>query len=559
MGIPSYYKKLIDTVPGLISKNVGCSVANSVASSDASSVDSIQWLFMDYNCLIYHCLHRHDTPVYAVDNESWEEEFLECVVKYTMKVIKKVSPKQGVFIAVDGVVPMAKMRQQRLRRFKSIWLTQHPECGDCGDCGGANGANKGPVWDRNSITPGTEFMKKLRKRLELMIRTEGKKTWVLSSSDEPGEGEHKIIAAWRSGNYMGNFAVYGLDADLIVLTILGRELCGFDNKVWLFREEVNAGKMSYDAAGEEIFEWFSINALSDWLAAENNDSTAQRHIFILNYCFAMSILGNDFLPGSLGLKIREDGHSELLDIIRTLTRDNIALVDPETLHVSYEGLKTLFTVLSVNEESRIQKYIHKKQMIARGAIGRGDAIKLGDNNWPLAHIEENVLVGTNKHLLPNWKETYLTQFFNGLTYNKSTINRVCNDYLYGIQWIWAYYSGMYQNVCFNWFYAFNLPPLWSWLKDYLNESAVLPEFPEKVLVRAADIRPVEQLVLVLPLESWSLIPPCSEKRLPQLAPQFYPSSFSFESVGKRYFWECESMIPLLSILELKGIIRGNIL
>jgi len=537
MGIPSYYKKLIDTVPGL--------VGNPVAAD-------IQWLFMDYNCLIYHCLHRHDTPIYTPDNESWETEFLECVVKYTLKVIKKVSPKSGVFIAVDGVVPMAKMRQQRLRRFKSIWLTQHPEFSE----NKGESISNGPVWDRNSITPGTVFMKKLRKRLETMISHEGKKSWVLSSSDEPGEGEHKIIAEWRSHKYTGNFAVYGLDADLIVLTILGRELCGFENKVWLFREEVNAGKISYDATGEELFEWFSINTLGNWLAAEFTD--AYKRAFILNYCFAMSILGNDFLPGSLGLKIREDGHSELLDIIRTLTHDNVVLVDSETLEISYDGLKTLFTILSVNEEARIQKYIHKKQMMSRNINGNNDGIeiKLGDNNWPLSHIEENVLV-SGKMLQQSWKETYLVHFFNGFTFNKRSVNRVCKDYLYGIQWIWAYYTGAYENVCFNWFYAFNLPPLWVWLKDYLNEFVIMPEFPENVLVRATDIRPVVQLVLVLPLESWSLIPPCVEKKLPQLAPQFYPSTFSFESVGKRYFWECESMIPLPSILEVKEIIRSN--
>jgi len=537
MGIPSYYKKLIDTVPGL--------VGNPVAAD-------IQWLFMDYNCLIYHCLHRHDTPIYTPDNESWETEFLECVVKYTLKVIKKVSPKSGVFIAVDGVVPMAKMRQQRLRRFKSIWLTQHPEFSE----NKGESISNGPVWDRNSITPGTVFMKKLRKRLETMINHEAKKSWVLSSSDEPGEGEHKIIAEWRSHKYTGNFAVYGLDADLIVLTILGRELCGFENKVWLFREEVNAGKISYDTTGEELFEWFSINTLGNWLAAEFTD--AYKRAFILNYCFAMSILGNDFLPGSLGLKIREDGHSELLDIIRTLTHDNVVLVDSETLEISYDGLKTLFTVLSVNEEARIQKYIHKKQMMSRNINGNNDGteIKLGDNNWPLSHIEENVLV-SGKMLQQSWKETYLVHFFNGFTFNKRSVNRVCKDYLYGIQWIWAYYTGAYENVCFNWFYAFNLPPLWVWLKDYLSEFAIIPEFPENVLVRATDIRPVVQLVLVLPLESWHLIPPCVEKKLPQLAPQFYPSTFSFESVGKRYFWECESMIPLPSILEVKEIIRSN--
>ena len=571
MGIPSYYKKLIDTVPGLVVRSGANASAKAGANASANASNDIQWLFMDYNCLIYHCLHRKDTPIYTVENESWESQFLECIVKYTLKVIKKVAPKTGVFIAIDGVVPMAKMRQQRLRRFKSIWMTQHPECD--------NDRGTTDVWDRNSITPGTLFMKKLRKRLETMVMHEGKKSWILSSSDEPGEGEHKITAEWRTNKYTGNFAVYGLDADLIVLTILGRELCHFDReKIWLFREEVNAGKISYDTLGEELFEWFSINVLSDWLSAEFTD-THLRRTFILNYCFAMSVLGNDFLPGSLGLKIREDGHSELLDIIRTLTHNNTILVDPVSLQISHEGLKTLFTVLSVDEEARIQKYIHKKQMIARTTTGTtigkaagiaigttigkvagttigttaGTTIKLGDNNWPLSHIEENVLI-SGKHLLPNWKEKYLTHFFNGFTFNKGTINKICNDYLYGIQWIWAYYTGVYENVCFNWFYTFNLPPLWIWL----NCVTTLPAFPDKVRIKATDIHPVEQLVLVLPLESWHLIPPCLEKHLPILAPQFYPSTFSFESVGKRYFWECESMIPILSILEVKKITRKNI-
>jgi 5'-3' exonuclease len=128
---------------------------------------------------------------------------------------------------------------------------------------------------------------------------------------------------------------------------------------------------------------------------------------------------------------------------------------------------------------------------------------------------------------------------------------VCKEYLYGIQWIWAYYTGNSEQVCFNWFYPFNLPPLWCWLRDYTD----LPSFPDRVLLKATDIKPVEQLALVLPLESWSLIPRGAEKMLPQLAPQFFPSKFSFESVGKRYFWECESMIPLPSILEVKEIIR----
>ena len=527
MGIPSYYKKLIDTIQGLVSKG--------------HPQGDINWLFMDFNCLIYHCLYREDTPPYPGPDkkDEWETEFLNCIVMYCLKVIKEVDPKSGVYIAIDGVVPMAKMRQQRLRRFKSVWLSAHPE----------TDASPGPTWDKNSITPGTRFMMKLRIRLETMIEKYQKKTWLLSSSDEPGEGEHKIISEWRKGIYTGNFAVYGLDADLIVLSILGRECCSLNNNISLFREEVNAGKISYDDMGEEVFEWFSINALRDWLSAEFQE---KQRLFILNYCFAMSVLGNDFLPSSLGLKIREDGHGELLDIIKALTSKGVALIDPSTLEVLIDGVNQLFTVLSSNEEVRIQKYIHKKQMLAHN-LGT-EASKIGDSNWPLSHIEENIL-SDGKKLDNNWKEKYMTHFFNGFSYTKKDISRVCKEYLYGIQWIWAYYTGVTTNICFNWFYPFNLPPLWQLLRDYICDYNQLPTFPEKVLVKVTDIRPVEQLALVLPLESWSLIPPCRERALPQIAPQFYPSVFSFESVGKRYFWECESMIPLPSILEVKEIVR----
>lgn len=533
MGIPSYYKRLIDTVPGLVTKG--------------HPSDDIHWLFMDFNCLIYHCLYRDDTPPYPGDHckDEWEQQFLECIVNYCLKVIKEVNPKSGVYIAIDGVVPMAKMRQQRLRRFKSIWLSQQVD----------NNTPTGATWDRNSITPGTHFMQKLRNRLESMITKNGR-NWTLSSSDEPGEGEHKIVEQWRKGNKMGNYAVYGLDADLIILSILGHETCQLNNNIWLFREEVNAGKINYDDMGEEIFEWFSINSLKDWLSSDFHTNPLTQRAFILNYCFAMSVLGNDFLPSSLGLKIREDGHSELLDIIKTLTSKNIHLINPETLTISFEDITSLFTLLSNDEETRIQKYIHKKHMMAKnlGQNLNSVEIKLGDNNWPLSHIEENVLIN-GKILLSNWKEKYMTHFFNGFSLKKRDIHHICKEYLYGIQWIWGYYTGKLEDVCFNWFYPFNLPPLWCWLKEYLTFSQTLPSFPGKVLIRASDIKPVEQLALVLPLESWSLIPQCPEKMLPQLAPQFYPSAFSFESTGKRYFWECESQIPLPSILEVKEIIK----
>ena len=525
MGIPSYYKKLIDTVKGLVLRR--------------HPEETVDWLFMDFNCLIYHCLYQKNMPVYSTDmspyeKEAWEADFMEQIVRYALHVIRQVNPVVGVYIAIDGVVPMAKMRQQRLRRFKSAWER----------------TNKNSTgWDTNAITPGTEFMKKLRTRLEKMVREDGRGTWKFSSSDEPGEGEHKIMVQWRSHLYHGNMAVYGLDADLVVLSLLGTATCPEIDRVWLFREEMQSGTMVFDEAGHACFEWFSIRSLYQWLSAPIATTPEKQRHFILQYCFAMSILGNDFLPSSLGLKIREDGHTELLQMLRNYAEQNIHFVSPIDYKIHLPGLIVLFTELTGSEAIRIQKYIQKKMSIAKHT---NDLLGLGENNWPMAHVEEAVLM-EGPQLSPTWQEKYMFHFFNGY-YKKEKADAISQEYLYGIQWIWSYYLGKYDDICFDWFYSYSVPPLWKWMTDYMRREH-LPLFPGTVHIKSTDIRPVEQLALVLPLSSWHLIPSCKEKQLPLIAPHLYPSSFTFDSVGKRFFWECESVIPIPTVREIKSLLR----
>jgi 5'-3' exonuclease len=548
MGIPSYYRQLLQDVPELVIKQ--------------HPSDALSWLFMDYNGLIYHCLQRTDVPVYSEEHhEEWETAFLEIVVSSTLWMIRQVAPTVGVFLAMDGVVPMAKMRQQRLRRFTSVWLRTQEEKAD--------NAAKANRWDTNAITPGTVFMTRLRQRLERMIQEHGS-NWHLSSSDEPGEGEHKILSAWRTGAYQGSVAVYGLDADLIVLSLLGMETANC-SKVWLFREEQakptppshGAGTDSHErgvfvenahaspleggvgarsastgvlgAQSAPTMEWFSVHALRHWLIRDV--APASHRTFLLSYIMAMSFLGNDFLPRSIGLTLRQEGHSVLMDALHLL---QAPLVCPDTLELQEDGLLRLLRMFASQEETHIAHALFQKQRQARYV----DGAVLGDKDWPLTQNEEAFLLRGKDTLLPGWQELYRTTFFPG-----QEKSRICSEYLYGIQWNWAYYTGRYEEVCFNWYYPFTLPPLWSWLCE-----ETCPVFPGTVHVRVTDIRPVEQLAAVLPLESWGLIPPCAERSLPLLAPYWFPSSFSFHSVGKRFFWECEAMIPIPSILEMKRLL-----
>jgi len=523
MGIPSYYRQLLQDVPELVIKQ--------------HPTDALSWLFMDYNGLIYHCLQRADVPPYSEENrEEWETAFLEIVVSSTLWMIRQVAPTVGVFLAMDGVVPMAKMRQQRLRRFTSVWLRAH-DASQKQEAEKAEKAEKADCWDTNAITPGTVFMTRLRQRLERMIQEHGS-NWHLSSSDEPGEGEHKILSAWRTGAYQGSVAVYGLDADLIVLSLLGMETAG-RSQVWLFREEPPQAHSASPREGvgcAPTMEWFSVHALRGWLIREV--APASHRTFLLSYIMAMSFLGNDFLPRSIGLTLRQEGHGVLIDALHLLLSQGTSLVCPDTLELREDGLLRLLRIFASQEETHIAHALFQKQRQAR-YVDR--AVPLGDKDWPLTQHEEAFLLRGKDTLVPGWQELYRTTFFPG-----QERSRICSEYLYGIQWNWAYYTGRYEEVCFNWYYPFTLPPLWTWLC-----AETCPSFPGTVQVRVTDIRPVEQLAAVLPLESWGLIPACAERSLPLLAPYWFPSSFSFHSVGKRFFWECEAMIPIPSILEVK--------
>lgn len=558
MGIPSYYRKLLRVCPRLV-------------RSDKPS-ESVGWLFMDYNCLIYHCLYRPDAPVYPSMAETdpsiraaWEEEFITSVLDYTVHVIRQVGAEKGVYIAVDGVVPMAKMRQQRLRRFKSSWLAERGI-----GRGGMEEKESGPRWNTNAITPGTVFMDRLHAGLLRRVEEEGKTgVWRVSSCREWGEGEHKIMAEWRrahrgSGDGM---VVYGLDADLIVLSLLGAETGGFTGGTWLFREAMERGSVQYDMFGQENYEWFSVDALREWLVRPYATATAGagagggiEKAFLLDYTCMMSFLGNDFLPASLSYKMRDDGHGVLLELLHRQFAAGVRLVgsEEEGWPLQTEGLLAFLQALAGGEEEKVQEAVLKKRRTAEQAFTVEEMGRVGHEDWPLSVMEEAVLLREGQgqgrpwvRLDRDWRERYLSHFFPGFPDHASSRADLARRYLYGIQWVWAYYMGRIEEVCFEWFYPFSLPPLWSWLVEEIGRAG-LPAFVGTVQVRGSEIQPCEQLALVLPVESWSLLPPCPQRALPYRAPHLFPTEFSFDSVGKRFFWECESMIPIPTIREIKG-------
>jgi 5'-3' exonuclease len=88
------------------------------------------------------------------------------------------------------------------------------------------------------------------------------------------------------------------------------------------------------------------------------------------------------------------------------------------------------------------------------------------------------------------------------------------------------------------------PPLWSEF-ECLEDRAIQIE-PKKFR-----IEPEEQLAMVLPLGSWGLIKKEEHKKMPLKIPHMWPQEYGFFSLGRKWLWECEALIPVLTAEYLR--------
>jgi hypothetical protein len=61
--------------------------------------------------------------------------------------------------------------------------------------------------------------------------------------------------------------------------------------------------------------------------------------------------------------------------------------------------------------------------------------------------------------------------------------------------------------------------------------------------------------MVLPMDSWWLVRDHRLRPVPLKAPIFWPAKFGFFSVGRRFMWECEAEIPVISVERLRALLK----
>ncbi len=508
MGIPSYYRRLIKEIDGFY----------------CPRPDKVDRLLMDYNCLIYQVLRT----IPAGSGSEWEKVFIEEICKYTSNIIEsaQVAPDK-VYIAMDGIVPLAKMRQQRMRRFRAAATAVKD------------------AWDTNAITPGTTFMKTLAAALRKSFPSA-----TISDTGEFGEGEHKLMSYMRTHGSEGNNVIYGLDGDLFVLGILNQALFVPRASIYFLRED------ALNKENPNTLVWHSLQALRAGLLRENSSGLSEEE-WLKEYAIAMSLLGNDFVPNGLAFRIREGGHERLLGYLSRLHGNGLKLCNSDGL--SIESWSQIFKWLAADEERCILKSIQQKRNAVMAAKRT-----FTSEDLPLQRFEEDEgqLLWQSESLHRNWKKIYARV---GLEAPPGTEVHYLTDsarqYIIALEWIYNYYCGsglQCPNACgdssavdFNWMYPYSTAPLFGAV------SAIFTGFTEHG-GNPKIIKPTvtEQLAIVLPPASWYLIPKCPERQLLVKAPYLFPKGdLKYYSFGKRFTWECEAHIPIPSISDVRSILK----
>ncbi|KAJ2787510.1 5'-3' exoribonuclease 2, partial [Coemansia interrupta] len=310
-------------------------------------------LYLDMNGIVHPCCH----PQFREAPKTEEAMMIE-VFKCLDRVFNLIRPRKIVYMALDGVAPRAKMNQQRSRRFRAAQEAEEKEAAQtqlAEEIFEATGERQPPPekpWDSNCITPGTPFMELLAKSLRYYVVTKLNEdpAWrnvkvVLSDSNVPGEGEHKIMDYIRRQRMMPahdantSHVLYGLDADLIMLSLATHEphfkilredvawadmlskpcrRCG--GKGHFERNCRGRGNKTPDVdPNDQPFVFANIDILREYLDYElRPQNTKLPFPFDLeraidDWVFLCFFVGNDFLPHLPSLEIREGALEKLVN------------------------------------------------------------------------------------------------------------------------------------------------------------------------------------------------------------------------------------------------------
>jgi len=534
MGIPSYFSHIVKNHPNIIKKYV----------NDVLKVDN---LYLDCNSIIYDAYSKMEFDKLT---ESVAVSIISRVIAKIEEYISIIKPSQTVIIAFDGVAPVAKLEQQRSRRYKSWYQNEISRS--------IFKKEKDDVWNTTAITPGTKFMAELNDIVSRHFNTGSFSRLnvakiLVSGSNNVGEGEHKLFNYIRLNlkkHATETTIIYGLDADLIMLSINHLPICP---NIYLFRETPHFIQSIDSSLEPEANYFLDIPELTkEIIKYMNNDreltTDKQRHK-VYDYIFLCFFLGNDFLPHFPAVNIRTGGVDKMLNAYKATIGDtNEILTDGKTIF--WNNVRKVVSFLAKLEEEFIVKEHRSRNNKERHLLPENtpeDKFKKFEAT-PLFERDIEKFINPVK---PHWQSRYYNSLFGIKHNNEEKIRAISINYLEGLEWTMKYYTIGCPD--WRWKYNYNYPPLLQDLITYipLFENTFVPEKPQN------PVSEIVQLCYVLPRSCLNLLPSKLYFELIRRHDEWYKGNCDYVWAYCRYFWEAHVEMNEINIEELERFIGDN--
>lgn len=512
----------------------------------------IDILFIDGNGFIYNAVHN------IIDSQNTKvnkaNELYNLIYKETLKlltdVVDDIKPNK-VYLTFDGVAPMAKIHQQRSRRYKKKYEEEFKE-------NLREKYNKAPnrfnnIWSDVLITPGTEFMKQMN---EFFVKEfSDKKNYIFNGSDIPGEGEHKILNYIRqSEDKNKNYMVHGLDGDLIFL-LMALDIKDLkNNQIYIYREmekgktviksflDINDLKIKFKNHITELVktdnEYFEFN--------ENN---------LIDFIFICLFIGNDFLPCQRFIDIYNEGLDLLISIyIKTVLEfKNIITLKEDKLDFN---ILALYKFIQYSALSEYEEFTKAQENRNKNVFYKIMQLKRKYDNIPnlyekeIFKFEHNNLNIKNFMDLSNSFDDYRFEVYRHFTKSvsdqKGTINKICEDYLLMLKWNIEYYLF----GCIDWFIYYHYPisPFFTDLMNYISNNNVnINQYP-KIINKPLNAN--TQLLICIPKKYLKLYIPEVFNMINIKNSWMFPDTYGIDRTNQIFLYKSYVMIPNVDFKQL---------
>jgi len=505
MGIPKFFPYLLKNTEGIF------------RVKDPKTIVKIDNLYLDFNGIIHNAVkevffpplkpkrfapvHNSVKNIEPIKELSKEDKIKKVFKKITESIdnlVKLVEPKELLFISIDGTAVVSKQSQQRQRRYKSANLKTDEEI---------------DLFDTNAITPGTKFMKQLSVYVESFLKkkeSEYKIKIIYSGPETSGEGEHLCIDHIRNSNKDKSFMVYGLDADLFMITMSTHY-----DKIYLLREDQFCMDTHYYVV--------NVDTISNQLF-KKYDNVNSKTQFIDDFIFLCFLVGNDFLHNLPAFYNLESSIELMLNTRKKL--GDIPITN-KNFSINMENLLIFFKEIAKMESDLLSSQIEEDRY-------------------------ENVVLNSSfKDLNKKELGIDLDKFRMGY-YKKAKVEDVdsfCRRYIQGLDWVNFYYHNPPKN--WQWLFPYHYSPLICDLVKFLEKNKTIKRMSQ---VKKSPLTPEQQLLCVIPPRSKNLL----SKKLqefythPELI-EYFPETFELDYSGKLKEWEAVALLPFIDLKKLLKI------